>query len=228
MEQSLVESTGITEFKTGVNELLQKRDYFIKTILPRFTENRDYYTIKGRKSLGKSGAEKLATIYSLVATFTKDTATLNSFGNTEGLVAYICNLSNRSGEVVGQGRGAALLKNNQEDVNKTIKMAEKSAFISAVIRFAGLSDLFTSDLEDMPLASIQEVKAPDNYFPKNQTAAEDEPITTKQKDLLRNLIVERVAYGKERERWFQEMETCSKFDASEMISSFLITASRGK
>ncbi len=34
-------------------------------------------------------------------------------------------------------------------LNKSIKMAQKSAFVDAVIRATGMSDLFTQDLEDM-------------------------------------------------------------------------------
>jgi hypothetical protein len=183
--------------------------------------------IKGRKSLGKAGAEKLATIYSLVATFTKDNETLESFPGVDGLIPYICTLT-RSGEVVGQGRGSAVLRLNNNDANKTMKMAEKSAFISAVIRSTGLSDIFTSDLEDMSPEVIQEemVSNSSNFFPKKYEGGEDEPITAKQKDLLTSLIFERIASPTERERWLQEAESCSKFDASELISSFLMTSRR--
>lgn len=231
MNTALATTDGIAEFKSGVDALLEKRDYFIKRILPKFVESRDYYTIKGRKSLGKSGAEKLAAIYSLVATFEKDNETLGTFSGIEGLVAYVCNLA-RNGYVVGQGRGAAMLENHENDVNKTVKMAQKSAFIDAVIRATGLSDIFTSDLEDMPHDRIYPdvVEKPDemiedeqNFFPKDRTEAEGNPITTKQKNLLTSLIFERIGSPSERERWLSEIETCSKFDASEMISSFLIS-----
>lgn len=227
MDTALIASDGIAQFKTGVDALLQKRDYFIQKILPKLVENRDYYTIKGRKSLGKAGAEKLATIYSLVATFTKDTDAIESFRSIEGLCAYVCTLT-RSGQVMGQGRGAAVLKSHGNDCNKTVKMAQKSAFIDAVIRATGLSDIFTSDLEDMPVASIQEerVETPSSYFPKNQAEVEDELITEKQKTLLTSLIFERIGNEDERERWLSEAQGLSKFDASEMISSFLMASRR--
>ena len=35
------------------------------------------------------------------------------------------------------------------DINKSLKMAEKSAHIDATLRIAGLSEIFTQDLEDM-------------------------------------------------------------------------------
>jgi len=229
---TLTAPNSLSQFKQGVDSLLEKRDYFIQRILPKLEEGRDFYTIKGRKSLGKAGAEKLAAIYTLVATFTKDTETIESFRGMEGLVAYVCTLA-RSGEVVGQGRGAAVLKSHDNDANKTIKMAQKSAFIDSVIRTTGLSDIFTSDLEDMPVENIvstlpeehKEVSNDKNYFPKN-TEEGDTGITAKQKDLLISLISERIASASERERWFQEVESCSKFDASEMISSFLMRSSR--
>jgi hypothetical protein len=227
MTTALTISDDIDQFKTGVDTLLQKRDYFIQKILPKLEENRDYYTIKGRKSLGKAGAEKLAAIYSLVATFEKDIETIESFSGVEGLVAFVCTLT-RMGEVVGQGRGAATLRDNGDDPNKCIKMAEKSAYISSVIRSTGLSDIFTSDLEDMPKESIQSVpaEASTGIPPKGPYQPGDEPITEKQKTLLYSLIAEKIYNPREREKWLQEAESCSKYDASELISSFLMPAHR--
>ena len=81
-------------------------------------------------------------------------------GDIKGLVAFKCTLVN--GEFVGEGRGAASLLKNSNDPNKTLKMAQKSAFIDAVLRASGLSDFFTQDLEDMPREEIgqpQQVQA---------------------------------------------------------------------
>lgn len=229
METTITATNSMAQFKTGVDDLLSKRSYFIQKILPQLVEGRDYYIIKGRKSLGKAGAEKLASIYSLVATFIRDTDTLDSL-HVEGLVAYICTLT-RNSEVVGQGRGAAELKMHGGDSNKTIKMAQKSAFVDACIRCTGLSDIFTSDLEDMNPSTIQEeklvkssVKTYDNIFPKDMKQAEDEPCTAKQKDLVTSLIYQRINSKSEQERWLKELETASKFDASEIISSFLMAS----
>ncbi len=227
MTTALTISDSVDQFKAGVDTLLQKRDYFIQKILPKLEENRDYYIIKNRKSLGKSGAEKLAAIYSLVATFEKDTETMDSFRSIDGLIAYTCTLT-RFGEIVGQGRGAATLMDNGNDPNKTIKMSEKSAYISGVIRSTGLSDIFTSDLEDMPIEKIQEApaEATNGIPPKGPYQPGDEPITEKQKTLLYSLIAEKIYNPREREKWLQEAESCSKYDASELISSFLMPAHR--
>ncbi len=95
-----VATGGIEEFKLGVDALLEKRRCFREKILPALIAGKDYFIIKGRKSLGKAGAEKLASLYQLVATFEKDTETMESFKNIDGLVAYKCTLS-RDGVVVG-------------------------------------------------------------------------------------------------------------------------------
>ena len=75
---------------------------------------------------------------------------------------------------MGQGRGASTLEKNEGDPNKTIKMAQKSAYIDSTIRATGLSDLFSQDLEDMQPVQIKKVEAP----------KEIPLITSRQKELL--------------------------------------------
>lgn len=255
-----VERNSLSEFKEGVDSLLEKRDYFIQKILPKLKEGRDFYVIKGRKSLSKAGAEKLASIYNLVATFERDKATIECFPEVEGLVAYVCTLS-RNGEVVGQGRGAAVLKSHGGIANTTLKIAEKSAFISSVIRSTGLSDIFTSDLEDLPPEMIAPAPKPPTPKPLSDEAIpskfwgltdedafeteidterenmerEDEeamrkhserewrPATDKQLAYLKSLIFDRCADPNERERFLSEMVSADINEASELISSFLMT-----
>lgn len=135
-------------FKRAVNELIAKREYFAGKIMPLLSDGRDYYVIRGRRSLAKGGAEKLAGVYNLVATFDKDTETVTMLSDVKGMVAYVCTLT-KNGVLAGQGRGADTLVRNGGDPNKTIKMAQKRAYVDAVIRTTGLSDIFTQDLEDM-------------------------------------------------------------------------------
>lgn len=135
-----------------VDALLESRKYFIDKVLPILKENQDFYVIKNKKSLAKGGAEKLASIFNLSASFEVDKDTMGLL-TVQGLVAYVCNLTGVDGRARGQGRGADTLARNQNDPNKTIKMAQKRAFVDAVIRATGLSDIFTQDLEDMDLKS---------------------------------------------------------------------------
>lgn len=130
--------------ESQVDNLLTSRKYFIDKVLPILVENQDYYSIKGKKSLAKGGAEKLATIFNFVASFEMDKDTLDML-KIDKLVAYICNLKDQAGNLRGQGRGADSIIRNQNDPNKTIKMAQKRAYIDAVMRATGLSDIFTQD-----------------------------------------------------------------------------------
>ncbi len=116
--------------------------------------NVDYYTLRignkdSKPSLSKAGAEKVMGWLKLQASFTPDTGTWEMLGRPTDLVCFVCTLRTRSGEIVGEGRGARSLKKDGGDVNKAIKMAEKSANVSAILRTGALSDVFTQDAEDM-------------------------------------------------------------------------------
>lgn len=60
-----------------------------------------------------------------------------------------CEVRDAAGRVVADGVGARTLAQDYGDLNKALKMAEKSAHIDATLRMAGLSEVFTQDLEDM-------------------------------------------------------------------------------
>jgi hypothetical protein len=116
--------------------------------------NIDYYTLRiggkdSKPSLSKAGAEKVLGWLKIQASFLPDTGTWEMLGRPQDLLCYVCTLRTRSGEIVGEGRGARSLKKDGGDVNKAIKMAEKSSMVSAVLRTGALSDVFTQDLEDM-------------------------------------------------------------------------------
>lgn len=251
---AIVERNSLAEFKEGVDNVLDKRTYFMAKILPTLKEGVDYYVINGKKSLGKSGAETLCNIYGLTASFEKDTETLECFKNVaDGVIAYKCILRSKSGEFVGEGRGCSTLKHNNGDPNKATKMGTKSAFIDSIVRVAGISGFFSQDLEDMDPNLISTSKPPPAPKPTSEAASipsrdffglvdenawypdnEDEdtshnneradrPMTEKQKSYLASLIVENVSDPEERERWLQEMQGYRISEASETISSFLMS-----
>ena len=137
-----------------IDGFIEKRKEFIEKVNKIMVEGKDYHLIQGRKSMAKGGAEKIASIFGWTADFKKDTEAMEAFAELKGVISFVCDLY-KEGANVGQGRGAALLGKNANDPNKTIKMAQKSAFIDAVIRASGLSDFYTQDLEDMAPESIQ-------------------------------------------------------------------------
>lgn len=128
-----------------IDGFIARRQEFIEKVNTICVEKKDYHIIQGKKSLAKGGAEKIASIFNWQAKFVKDEEALQMLGDTKGLVAFKCTLTNNE-KFVGEGRGAATLEKNNGDPNKTLKMAQKSAYIDGVIRASGLSDFFTQDL----------------------------------------------------------------------------------
>ena len=229
MSEIIQESKSMLEFKNGVDELLAKRSYFISQVLPKLVEGQDFFTIKGRKSLAKGGAEKIASIYGLTAQFERDDESMSAF-SIKGLIAFVCDLY--KGEAhVGQGRGASTLEKNDNDGNKTIKMAQKSSFIDSVIRTSGLSDIFTQELESLAPQSVSEVEINpsgeiDMEQRDKQVSYEDYGLpkfaTDKQKTFLKTLIEDKCTQSaKEEYREKLNSPYLTRFDASEMISSLL-------
>lgn len=163
-----------------IDGFLAKRSEFITKVNSIMVEKADYHVIQGKKSLAKGGAEKIASIFGWTAEFSKDTDVLEAF-KLDGLIAFNCNLT-KFGQRVGQGRGAATLQKNAGDPNKTIKMAQKSAFIDAVLRASGLSDFFTQDLEDMPKEQISQ---------PTQTSQKEVLATEKQLKFIKSLMKEK-------------------------------------
>lgn len=235
-----IADTGLQNFKLGVDNLLEKRKYFISQVLPLLKLNEDYYEIRGRRCLSKGGAEKLAGMLNLVATFKKDVDSMECFRNLRGIVCFTCELK-RNGELHGEGRGADSLQRNQEDPNKTVKMAQKRSFVDAVIRTACLSDLFTQDLDDelktdeetTPKPTIEQKGnnfiLPGAEMPKPITTPrhsyvrdyEENKISGRQIDLLKRLILQKVSDREDRDRRLSEIFGLSKQEAFRMINDFI-------
>jgi len=104
----------------------------------------------GKATLCKPGSEKLCGLLRLRPRFARDVETWEMLGSPAGTVALKCELVTGGGAVVAEGRGARAVAMDGEDVNKTVKMVQKSAQTDAVLRCAGLSEIFTQDLEDCP------------------------------------------------------------------------------
>src|SRR3990167_3096466 len=173
-----------------IKSYIAKRTDFIKNVNTICIEGKDYHVIQGKKSLAKGGAEKIASIFKWTAKFDKDTEAIEMLGSVPGLVAFKCTLMN--GQFVGEGRGAATMAKNAGDPNKTLKMAQKSAFIDAVLRSSGLSDFFTQDLEDMP-PQTQSPHSEQNIASNSQVEAK--PASDKQKGFILALIDKKGAKG---------------------------------
>lgn len=156
---------------TGISFEIWKgnRQKFIEEVRSIMVEGVDFHrlNLRGRevRSLAKGGAEKVSSAFGWVASFSKDQDTVDMLGSIPGMVAYVCRLEDKSGKFIGEGRGARRLSQDQNDVNKTIKMAQKSAYIDAILRTSGLSDIFTQDVEDMKGMEYDDSPIPEDAEP---------------------------------------------------------------
>lgn len=104
-----------------------------------------------KPSLRKPGAEKICGMLGINPSF----PTLKEYENLalQGVeiksIILRCHLLTTDERVVAEGIGARNVETDYGDLNKALKMAAKSAQIDATLRCAGLSEIFTQDLEDM-------------------------------------------------------------------------------
>lgn len=153
------------ELKKQIEQEKKVREVITSYIKSELKEGIDFGTINiksrdgsreytSKPTLFKPGAEKISSIMHLRATFVKDDDTWEMSGKVPGLFCYVCHLINTKGEIVGEGRGAANVKEKAGWIeNNAIKIAQKRAMIDCVIRTGQLSDVFTQDIEDMPSVS---------------------------------------------------------------------------
>jgi len=177
------------------------RSVITKYISENLKEGVDYGSIEiqGKKSkptLFKPGSEKFCSLFKIRPVFRKDDETWEMLGNRAGSIAYICELYDGKGRIVGEGRGVAIADFDKKDkngnsvadfnVNKQVKLAEKRSQIDAILRTGGLSDFFTQDIEDTPMSDRKSPQKP----PKQATSEPAEPASDKQKDYLKSLYMQ--------------------------------------
>ncbi len=104
-----------------------------------------------KPSLWKPGAEKICGMLGLIPRFPNlsEYETVSLRGEDIKVIILKCELHTAHGFVAAEGTGARRIAQDYGDINKSFKMAEKSSHIDATLRVAGLSELFTQDLEDM-------------------------------------------------------------------------------
>jgi hypothetical protein len=143
-------------FTSGLARRKENRAALMDWVRSALVEGVDYGCIPTRRgpskpSLWKPGAEKICGMLGVSVRF----PTLNDYeqaalgGVQLEHIIVRCEIRDASDRVVADGVGARSLQQDYGDINKALKMAEKSAHIDATLRMAGLSEVFTQDLEDM-------------------------------------------------------------------------------
>jgi len=148
-------------FQSNLDRRKQNRHILIEWIRSAMLEGVDYGSImiKGKPSkpsLFKPGAEKICGMLGLIPVFPnlEQYEGMALAGREVKLVILKCELHNQ-GQVVAHGIGARIVDHQDRgDVNKSLKMAAKSSTIDATLRCAGLSEIFTQDIEDMEASQV--------------------------------------------------------------------------
>lgn len=148
------------EFRQALARRSENRKALIDWIRSSLVDGVDFGAVPLRRggfskpSLRKPGAEKICGMLGVTATFPTlkdyEAAALENRELTQ--IILRCHLISPEGQIVADGVGARSVEQDHGDINKALKMAIKSAMIDATLRMAGLSEIFTQDLEDMPQA----------------------------------------------------------------------------
>jgi hypothetical protein len=99
-----------------------------------------------KSTLKKPGAEKICRLFDTHPVWHMDRDVWEMLGKPVDTVCLICHIvNNKTGGIIGEGRGAEKIGHNGRDVNKTIKNAEKCAIVDASLYTFMLSEKFTQD-----------------------------------------------------------------------------------
>lgn len=177
-------------FRAGLDRRKANRAALIDWIRSALVEGVDYGVIPTRRgpskpSLWKPGAEKICGMLGVTACFPtlRDYEQAALSGVALEHIIIRCELRDAAGRVVAEGVGARSLRQDSGDLNKALKMAEKSAMIDAALRMAGLSEIFTQDLEDIAMEPEPARVAPQREAGERITPAMLAMLETRIRDL---------------------------------------------
>jgi hypothetical protein len=170
-----------------------------------------------KPSLFKPGAEKICGMLGVTVHYPNLTAYEQAAlsGRPLGTIILRCELRDSQGHVVAEGIGARNVQQDYGDLNKSLKMAGKSAHIDATLRMAGLSEVFTQDLEDMSMGNLSRGEAAGSDRGRSESPAREAygsggsatPITAAQVSYLEGRIK---TLGLDRERVLRWVRNASK------------------
>jgi hypothetical protein len=228
-------------FRAGLDRRKENRNTLMEWIRSSLVEGRDFGSIiiKGRRSkasLFKPGAEKITAMLGLVCRFPNlekyETAVLEGVQLDQIIIR--CNLVNQIGEVIGEGVGARSIESQDHgDINKALKMSCKSAMIDATLRCAGISEVFTQDIEDMHVESANSDERPEQKaeheggnmsqtpFERPRAQSEEELATERQVAAVRGLIDNPKVYPDEKRQIHELLaDGLSKVKAKELLDFY--------
>ncbi len=169
-------------FRAGLDRRKANRAALMEWVRSALVEGVDFGSIPTKRgpskpSLWKPGAEKICGMLGVTVAFPTlpeyERAALS--GVDLKSIVIRCEIRDAAGNVIADGVGARSLATDYGDLNKALKMAEKSAHIDATLRMAGLSEVFTQDLEDMrPAEAVPPVPETPPVAQRRQTISEND------------------------------------------------------
>lgn len=153
-------------FNAALDRRKANRNSLLKWISSSLVEGVDWGKVQTKRgpskpSLFKPGAEKICGMLGVTIHYPSlcdyENAALTGMDLQQ--VILRCELQDSSGKVVAHGIGARKVSQDFGVLNTSLKMSAKSAMIDATLRLAGLSELFTQDIEDLT-NETQEIKPP--------------------------------------------------------------------
>jgi len=149
----------------------------------------------------------------ITASFSNDAQFSEKFSHVPGFVAFLCKLTIND-ELVGCGRGTAVLSRVNRFVERTLLSAKNASLIDAVVQSTKILDVIY--LKQNP----QNGTTLDEAYQINSTE-QTIPITDKQKSYLLELFRTKISDPTERSREESQVDKLTKEEASAKISHFL-------
>ena len=152
--------------------------------------------------------ERVVGTYQLTAEVKEDVDTLSTLGHIPGLIAFICDIK-RNGELIGTGRGSAVLNGMQKFIARTVHFAFNSSVLNAIAQSTKAIDSMANPHSDF---GIEETE-PESVI--------RERISDKQRSFLTTLVRKNVHDESTLAWWMNQIDEMDSRQASDAIKSFV-------
>lgn len=183
------------------------------------------FRVRDKKSPVQEEIEKNTGTFNISVEVKEDKETISSFKHISNLVSFITTLKNEKNEVVGIGRGSAVVNRLNKFIERTVRFAYNASLIDAMVRSTKILDaLYITPVKQ------ENIEVPDEADLEGRDRPaffgdEDMPkiATEKQREFLNRLIDEKCDDDSTKEEYLGQLNSpyLSKFDCSNLINSLL-------
>lgn len=201
-----------------------KTNYKPRIASPYQVTREKTFRMRDKKSPIQEEIEKNTGTFTITVDVKEDKETISLFKHIPHLISFITTLKNENNEIVGIGRGSAILNRLNKFVERTVRYAYNASLIDAMVRSTKILDalyITPSNKENTEVPDEADLEGRDKpAFYGN----EDMPkvATEKQREFLSRLIDEKCD-DSTKEEYLGQLNSpyLSKFDCSELINSLL-------